>query len=180
MRQEKHYDWIFEEEQRLPENWRWIFVVFILAISILPWLITGFDHRPDEPGILKALFFVLPLDLIVILAFYYTNLQLKVSAQELSVRLFPFQWKSRIIRMEDVQEAGIRRSPWMQYGLHWIPGFGWAYRIRGVYGIQLRMKNGRRIFVSSGNLSAFTTAMEKALGRKIAGMSPGIANTDRF
>jgi hypothetical protein len=56
----------------------------------------------------------------------------------------------------------VTNSPLMGWGVHWIWS-GWIYNVSGLHGIELRLKDGRRVRIGSDEPEALALAVEQAL-----------------
>lgn len=76
------------------------------------------------------------------------------------VRLFPFRWWH--IRPDEIASAEVRTyRPIREYGgwgLRYGPG-GWAYNARGDRGVQLVLRDGRRVLIGSGRAEELLAAI---------------------
>jgi hypothetical protein len=162
-------DYAYDPELRFREvqNFRggkiWIFLViqFVLLTALFGWalyhqIVLGqpWGNRPASDNALIASFsFVLLLNAGLFALFYYAHLITEVTAREVRIRYIPFHLKPRTFPLSDIESAVARKyRPIAEYGGWGIRGSfgrGMAYNVKGNFGVQLVMKNGRRLLIGS-------------------------------
>ena len=123
------------ENQRFTQLWLWL----ILAGVLMGVMMTG---EVVAVGI----------TLIVFVVFYLLELRTKIDNEGIHYRFFPLHRKTRTIKWTDVDKAYVRQyKPLLEYG-------GWGFRyglkgtamnVRGNMGMQLVLKNGRKILIGT-------------------------------
>ena len=68
---------------------------------------------------------------------------------------------------DDIKQIGIRKSPAMTYGFHWVPGYGWVNNVRGKMGFQVKLKSGKKLYIGSQQVEQLKAALEKLLNNRI-------------
>jgi hypothetical protein len=157
----------FKEEQRFRQLWLWVFV--ILA-SIVPWLgliiqvILGQklanNPAPDWIIILMWLVFGIGFPLF----FYSIRLVTEVHKEGIHIRFFPFHRKFKIFRYAEIESYAAREyKPIREYG-GWGIRYGlggMAYNVSGNKGVQLIMKNKKKVLIGSQKSYELYKAIEK-------------------
>lgn len=167
-------DILFEEVQQFRQTWVWmiaipssLLVLGIFAYGVYKQILLGrpWGDRPmsDAHLILVALSgSALAVGLLWL--FHAMKLVVRVSRGRLCVRFFPFV--NRTIPLEQIarREARIYHpireySGWgVRYGGR---RRGWAYTVSGNFGVQLELKNGKRILIGSRRADELVSAMEQ-------------------
>ncbi len=143
---------LFIENQRFRQPWIWVVLIGILLLTLwgfiqqvvlgIPW---GNNPGSDTVVILSTL---IPISLIFL--FGFMSLKTEVTNEEIRIAFFPFI--SRRYQWEDIEKAYIRRyKPLAEYG-GWGIRFGpkgKAYNVSGNMGLQLVLKNGKRILIGT-------------------------------
>lgn len=157
---------LYREEQRFTQPWIW--AVLAVPGALLLWglfrqavLNRPFGNNPAPTWLLGAVvaFFGLLLVLFAVL-----RLTVEVRESVLSVRFFPLLRKE--IPLAEIAECEARAyRPIREYGGWGIKyGFkrGWAYNVRGNRGVQLRLRNGKKILVGSQRAEELAAAIRRA------------------
>lgn len=163
----------FFESQRFRQTWVW---VLLLAVSLPILGLFGFGlyrqvvlGRPfgDEPLSNGALITILVANVIVLgtalALIWFSRLDVAVRDRELVIRFVPFHLQPRRIALDEIAEAQARRyRPIVEYGGWGIRyGFkGMAYNVSGDEGVQLTLRNGRRILIGSQRSGELERALQ--------------------
>ena len=159
----------FRETQRFNQPWIWalnLIMVGIFAYLIVSQLIL---HRPvgthPAPDYLLFLFALIPIGLILL--FYFIRLEVEIRRDGIYFRFPPFIPKTRLYRWEDIKQCYLRKyNPIMEYG-------GWGYRVGGKksgiafnvsgnMGVQIELKNGKKILLGTRKPKEAEEALKKA------------------
>ena len=160
----------FREVQRFRQWWIWPVMAAIASVpAILTYLLVFAEDAPKPvmvfPLVFAALFSLLPIVLL-----YAIRLETEITETFISYRFFPLHKKARVIRWEDVETATVRNySPLSEYG-----GFGArvsmrngvALNISGKEGIQLVLKNGRRMLIGTRRAEEVRFLLDKLQGNR--------------
>jgi hypothetical protein len=162
----------FRERQQFRQVWIWVLMVVTL-VPTLTIVAAGFYQqvirgRPfgDEPvsnaglALLSAVLLVICGGVLAMM--WFARLDVEVTDREIVIFFPPFHLKPRRIALADLAEAKARKySPIGEYGgwgIRW--GFqGMAYNVSGNEGVQLVLKNGKRILIGSQR----SAELEKAI-----------------
>ncbi len=114
---------------------------------------------------MAVLVFPLLLSMLPPLLFYWMRLWVRVEPNNLVVRFRPLLFKR--ISLSDIQSCEARSyRPIAEYGgwgvRYSISGRGWAYNVSGNQGVQLELKNGKRILIGSQHAGELAEAINKA------------------
>lgn len=162
---------LFHEEQRFRQWWLW---AIIAVTSIVAPLMTGLDWlRADSPerageaawgfGISAAVGGAL------LLLFLSLRLTTELRRKELFIRFFPLHWRGKTIPLKEIAscEARVYR-PLLEYGgwgIRWGIS-GKAYNVSGKQGVQLVLKDGKRLLIGSQRAEELSEAIHDLLAKK--------------
>lgn len=141
---------VFQEEQRFTQWWLWLLNIGLLSIPIYGIykqiiLKKPFGNSP-MPDVGLILFFILMLAF----NYFFWILKLKTTINEKGIEysFYPLQLKPKTIQWNEIDNIYVRKyNPIMEYG-------GWglkpgARNIKGNIGIQLELKNGKKILIGT-------------------------------
>ena len=160
---------IFKEEQRFRQLWLWVFIIFG---SLIPWLgliiqvIHGkqFGNNPAPDWIVILIWLVFGIGLP--LFFYSIKLITEVRKDGIHLRFFPFHRKFKSYYYSDIESYEARKyKPIREYGgwgIRFVIG-GIAYNVYGNKGLQLVLKNKKKILVGTQKPEEFYQAIKKAV-----------------
>lgn len=126
----------------------WFIIVAVLMIVGLGYSVS--NQFSDAGEWVFNLEFVIVF--VIILGLSLIRLKTRVDDKGISIQFIPFVF-NRLWKWEDIQEVYIRKYSFMDYG-------GWGYRFnsqgtafttKGKYGVQIVLKNGKRILVGTQN-----------------------------
>lgn len=151
---------LFEEKQKFP-NWLTILMAGIILLTIVIVLITGLTGAAEKRNDMWiGLAIAIATEILVIFLFLNVRLDKVVTSNGLYFRWIPWQRKFRMIEKESIKSFEVRKSPPLNYGIHWFPGYGWVHNASAGEGIQLYLWNGKKIFFSTFDISFFRKALE--------------------
>ncbi len=141
---------LFEEKQYFRQWWLWA----ILGGSCLLTLWAGSLAHSRIPAF---------VNLLLLWLFYAMRLETRVDATEIRLRFFPLT--RRTIPLAAIQSCEARTyRPIREYGgwgIRW--GFsGMAYNVSGDRGVQLVLKDGKRILIGSQRADELATMINEA------------------
>lgn len=145
-------DVTFSESQRFKLVWIW---AILLGVNVLT--IYGFIHQVilgnqfgNNPASDIVLTLIVLFTFLITLSILTIRLDTYIDFSGISYRFVPFHLKSRMIKWEEVDKAYIRKyNPIRDYGgwgIRWGSyGKGNAYNMSGNMGLQLVLKNGKKV-----------------------------------
>ncbi len=159
----------FKESQRFRQPWVWVIVLFTAAIIVFLFVMQFALAKPiAEESVPVIILIIVPLILIGTIALLLlARLETEIRRDGVHYRFRPFINKTRIHHWEDIKQFHVRKyHPIGEYG-------GWGYRmagkkagvafnISGNMGLQLELKNGKKILLGTRK----PTEMEEVL-RKV-------------
>ncbi len=149
---------IYTERQKFNQKWLWaiLFVTFAICLGGAAWsMIWNGDPFPLE------LLVVLPLILILVAV---TDLKTTITDREIRTG---FWFRTKSYALSEIEEAYVRTyAPVGEYGGWGIKGSrkNRAYNAYGDQGLQLILKDGRKVLVGTQQPDVIEQAMRDALG----------------
>lgn len=160
---------VYQEIQRFRQKWLWALLLLFFALFCDQFYRTAGRHRPLPRPLLVWLLVNGAIPVLLLLLFWKARLEVRFDREGLDYRFFPFQLRERRIRWEEVGKACLRTyRPIMEYG-GWGIRTNWngrnvAYNVSGDQGLQLELKNGRRVLFGTQRPAELAAAL-KSLGR---------------
>jgi hypothetical protein len=167
---------LFAEEQRFTQKWLWLLIIGATLIAVIPTIygiysqeILGkaWGNNPTETG---TLYLILILELVlmggVMLLIYKMRLKVEIKSDGFWFSLTPLARKWRCIKKEEIAGFEVRTyRPVAEYGGWGIKGSSRnkAYNISGNVGLQLVLKNGRKVLFGTQESQAIEYAMRKMM-----------------
>jgi hypothetical protein len=143
----------FLEVQRLRRVWMWVALgvpaAALLLISTDQLVLNSAGNSLlTWPSVLLAVLVLLLIAIFVNKTYLVTG----IDRQGVYFRFFPLQLGYKLIRWDDIDEAYVRRYDALsEYGGWGVKfgSFGKSYTVRGKYGLQLDLRDGRRILLGT-------------------------------
>jgi len=141
----------FTETQRFRQPWLWLIIV---AVDVL--IISGIlsEMQKTKSDARTTLIFAAAIASLIVVLFLILRLDTKITAEGINYRFYPFQFKFKVIRWEQISSAHVRTyKPFGEYG-GWgirfgLRGTGMAYNVSGNRGLQLELTNGKKILLGT-------------------------------
>lgn len=146
----------FNEEQRVTSTWLWLLVGCLSTIYLFTLIEQVFFNKPignnPAPDLIIIAFGIIPLTLLVLLM--KVKLVVTIDEDGCKFQFRPFHSKFKEINWNEIKRIYLRKyNPVFEYG-------GWgirvlpfskniAYNIKGSYGIQIELKNGKKILLGT-------------------------------
>jgi hypothetical protein len=167
----------FQERQYFRQIWIWILlggVNLLVIYGFIQQVVLGepFGTKPtSDLGVTLTTLFTL----LVSAGMFTMRLDTRVDTQGIGYRFVPFHLREKTIHWEDVDKAYIRKyNPVREYGgwgIRWGTfGKGNAYNVAGNMGLQLVLKNGKKLL--------FGTQRADDLNRTIEQLGVKTGNTE--
>ncbi|OPZ91069.1 MAG: hypothetical protein BWY73_01182 [candidate division TA06 bacterium ADurb.Bin417] len=160
---------VYQEVQRFRQKWLWAFLLLLFALFSSQFYRVFAHHRLIPRPLLLPLLANGAIPVLLLLLFWKARLEVRFDRGGLNYRFFPFQLRERSIRWEEVGKAYPRTyRPIMEYG-GWGIRTNWngrnvAYNVSGDRGLQLELKNGRRVLFGTARPDELAAALN-SLGR---------------
>jgi hypothetical protein len=168
----------FKEEQHFTQPWLWVVLILSMGAMIVPMFIGLYIQlvmgKPwgNQPLGDTALLWVSGLELVFAIALFllFIKMKLIIHVDELGLhfRYPPLIIKEKSIRKDEIQTFAIREyKPVKEYG-GWGIKYGSgrngkAYNVKGNIGMQLELKNGKKVLFGTQRADAFQHAMEQMM-----------------
>lgn len=146
---------IFKEEQRFTQLW----LLILLAISlIVPVTIIIKEYAHENSTMSSTEFTLILLGIISSFAFIFIfKLTTRIDEYGIHYQFFPFHFSFKKIAWSEIEKAYVRNyDPIDEYGgwglkggLLWNKKNGIAINISGTVGIQLKLKNGKKLLIGT-------------------------------
>lgn len=167
---------LFSEEQRFTQKWLWLLIIGATLVSIVPTVVRicsqeimgkPWGNNPTETSILLLilLFEILVMGGVVLLI-YKMKLKVEIKSDGFWFCFPPLARKWRCIKKEEIASFKVRNyRPVSEYGGWGIKGSrrNKAYNISGNVGLQLVLKDGRKVLFGTQKSQAIEYAMEKMM-----------------
>ncbi len=140
----------FNESQSFNQWWLKA-ILFIPLFEGVAFMLSDYQNKGEIQS--DSLIF---LGIVVLIVGFVFMCKLVVSIDEagVSYRFWPIQLKGKRIDWSNIEKAYIRTyQPLWEYGgwgIRWTFKNGKAYNIKGNIGLQLELKNGKRILIGTG------------------------------
>ncbi|MHC4911405.1 MAG: DUF6141 family protein [Planctomycetota bacterium] len=158
---------IFREVQRFGLWLRWMIAIsMVFAVVIDCFALQEKASQQAPPKILPIILLIavgILLPIAIAVLFWLLKLQTEVRTDGLYVRFFPFHINFKIFTAEDLSEHYARTyRPILEYG-GWGIRCGWrggrAYNVSGNQGVQLVLKDGKRLLIGSQRAEELAEAL---------------------
>jgi hypothetical protein len=162
----------FQEEQRFSQIWIWIFL--IITFSLASEVIVGSILLGESVD--NSSFSNETIVLIFIVAFSAVfwfllkmKLEVKVTDEGIVYRFFPLMLKEKMVKRNIIESYEIRKyRPILDYGGYGfkvgLNKWGKAFNMKGNIGLQLYLKDGKKILFGTQRAEAFKYAIDKMMG----------------
>jgi hypothetical protein len=163
----------FEEEQRFSQIWIWVFLIltfFLTSEVIVPSIMLGESlNNSSFSNEIIVLIFIAVFSAVFWL-FLKMKLQVKVTDEGIVYRFFPIILKEKLIKQNLIESYEIRKyKPILEYGGYGfrvgVNKWGKAFNAKGNIGMQLYLKDGKKLLFGTQRSEAFKYAMDKMMGK---------------
>lgn len=167
---------LFFERQHFRQTWLWLLfgvvsipIVVVLGLGLYQQLVMGrpFGNNPvSDRGLIALFAAVLVIHGGVIGLAWKARLDVTLSSDRLTYRFIPFHFSDRHIPVSSIAEADARHyQPIREYGgwgIRYGSG-GRAYNVSGDEGVQLTLRNGKRILFGSQRARELESALRRVM-----------------
>ncbi len=146
---------VFVEEQRFSQWWLYLLLAIPLISLVLPFIFNSDDYLNGDKETLTGITISLVVMVIVTLLILSIRLRTKIDENGIYYQFYPINFNEKFIPWSDISKCYVRKyNPLTEYG-------GWGYRsgfgrgkgkalnIRGSQGIQLELKNGKKLLLGT-------------------------------
>ncbi|TME94561.1 MAG: hypothetical protein E6I40_07615 [Chloroflexi bacterium] len=149
----------FHEEQRFARSWSWL-LVLLVVVALVAVATAGLSPRPTPAAAIAAAALVFAVVFVVL---FVARLETEVTADDLVIR-FHGLWPTRRVKLADVVEHVARDYSIFDsggWGVHWGLA-GLTYNVSGNRGVQVRLRDGKRLLVGSQRAVELNAAIAEA------------------
>jgi hypothetical protein len=149
---------IFKEEQRF--NQLWLIILMIISVLVPIAIIIGTYLK--DPNSFSSSELIVLLSVIILASgiIFLFKLSSRIDEKGIHYKFFPFHWSYKIITWNEIDKAYIRTydalSEYGGWGLKggslWNKAKGKAINVSGDIGIQLELKNGKKLLIGTQKL----------------------------
>jgi len=146
---------IFKEEQRFNQTW---IIVLIAVSAIVPLFVITREHL-DNPESFSTFEFVGTLALVIVASgfIFVFKLSTRIDEEGIHYKFFPIQLKFKLLPWTEIKTANVRTydaitefGGWgLKGGALWSKSKGRAVNVSGDIGIQLQLKNGKKLLIGT-------------------------------
>ncbi|MFY0629250.1 MAG: hypothetical protein JXR05_02645 [Flavobacteriaceae bacterium] len=144
---------IFKEEQRFTQTW----LIVLMVVSILVPIGLIIKEYSEENSSMTTVEFLLIVGLMLLFSFpiFFFKLTTRIDEKGIHYRFFPFHSSTRTIAWSEMKSATIRKYDAIsEYGGWGMKGGfsrkrGKAINVSGDIGIQLELKNAKKILIGT-------------------------------
>lgn len=146
---------IFKEEQRFTQLW----LLVLMSVSfIVPILIMVQEYLKEDTKMTTNQFILTLLGILASALFIFAfKLTTRIDEKGIHYQFFPFHFKLKVISWNEISKAIIRTydpigdyGGWgLKGGTLWNKSKGKAINVSGDIGIQLELKNGKKLLIGT-------------------------------
>lgn len=163
----------FEEEQRFSQIWDWIFLIltfFLASELIVGGILIG--ESVDKSSFSDETIVLIFTAVFSAVVWFFLKMKLKVKVidEGISYKFSPIIFKEKYISKSNIERYEIRKyRPILDYGGYGIKvgikNRGKAFNVKGNIGMQLYLKDGKKVLFGTQRPDAFKHAMDKMMGK---------------
>jgi len=154
----------FKESQKVNLGWKWILFLGLYALMIWALLEQFSEQKYDVTGVISIVFSICVFAFFNILILCM-KLEVEINNESINFRFKPFHLNPRIIEIKDIDKIYIREfKPYFEYGGHGIQRkfkYGRSYTVSGKIGLQLVLKNDKKILIGSQKPKELAAIIDK-------------------
>lgn len=146
---------IFKEEQRFNQTW----LIILLLMSVLIPLVIILVTYVKDPSTFTSTDLAITIGTIVLASgiIFIFKLTTRIDQDGIHYKFFPFHFKFKIISWSEISTARVRTydaiteyGGWgLKGGALWNKAKGTAINVSGNIGIQLQLKNGKKLLIGT-------------------------------
>jgi len=148
----------YAEEQKVNNKWLWLLLATISVVFLYGFIEQLIFKKPfgTNPAPDSVLAFMGLIPLFFLYLMYIIKFSFQIDKDGVKYCFFPFHIKERIIQWDEITTLYVRKyKPIAEYGGWGIRTLSFkkniAYNISGNYGLQIELKNGKKILFGTQN-----------------------------
>ena len=156
---------VYTEKQGMKQYW-WVILITVASMAMVFAFWLAEEDPVKKHELLIALLIVVGVEIVVLALIFSMNLHTKLDLKGISYSFKPLL-KEKKYSWNDLEKAWVRKyKPISEYGgwgfrIAWIKKTGRAYSVWGNYGLQLQLKNGKKILVGTQNHKELVTFLKR-------------------
>jgi len=139
-------------------KWWWLWVLLFIVIGIFIWGIIQqtvfnipFGSKPVSSLVLLSML-IIPVAIAGLI--FSIEIKTRINAEGVYCSFRPFELKGRMMKWNDIDKVYVREYSAMKEFAGWglkYGGrmYGWAYTVGGHYGLQLQLKDGKKVLLGT-------------------------------
>jgi len=171
---------LFREEQRFTQWWLRAILLLSLLSVLVPFVygiyIREVLHKPagdnlmTTEGLISTGISTLIMVVIILMLFVYARLETQITTEYVMVAFPPFFRKWKKFSPAEIEKFEIRNyNAFREYGGYGLKRkfkYGQSFTISGKTGLQLYLKNGKKVLIGTQKKQAIEYAMGKLTGKQ--------------
>ncbi len=161
-------DTLFEERQRFTQWWLWVLLLAVnlpFLYGIYQQIIMGVPFG-DKPMSDMGLLLSAGLTILITGSLLLVKLDTFIYKDRIEIRFFPLQLKTLIYSWDEIEDAQVRTyAPLKEYGgwglRYSFNGHGKALNVSGNKGLQLVLKDGKKLLIGTNMPEEMADALAK-------------------
>ena len=145
---------IFKETQRFTQTW---LMVLLVISAIVPLIFISKEYFKDKSMTLQEYLTTLAIVFVSLGFIFFFKLTTRIDEFGVHYQFFPFHFSFKKIAWENIEKAYVRNYDAItEYGgwglkgrLFWKKSKGTAVNVSGNTGLQLELKNGKKILIGT-------------------------------
>ena len=148
---------VFLEEQKFTQLWLHILLIISFIVTTAITVNKYIESNTDNNDELVELIIVVGSLLLVYLLIFSLKLKTRIDENGFKFRFIPFHFTAKSINWNEIERVYTRKydaiseyGGWgMKGGMFWRKSKGVAYNVKGDIGLQLELKNGKKILIGT-------------------------------
>ena len=133
------------------------YALYVLAAFLVA---TPFARSADEPGV-EILMIVMAI-VFAVLGAAFARLRVTEERDGVRIAFGPLPLASRRLRFADVRDARPGRSTLLDgIGIHWVPGRGWIWNVRGGECVEVDLVDGRTLRIGTDDAEGLAALLRE-------------------
>lgn len=146
---------IFKEEQRFNQIW----LIVLILVSILVPIGVIIKEYTKDPSSFSTAEFISIIGVMIVASgiIFVFKLSTRIDEEGIHYKFFPFHWSFKVITWNEIENIYVRNynaireyGGWgLKSGVVWNNSKGKAINVSGDIGIQLELKNGKKLLIGT-------------------------------
>jgi hypothetical protein len=147
---------VYHERQKFNQTWIYLLLIFVDLALFTGFIFQVYFHKSAGMRPMNNMDYVIAILVVnlVIALLFFSVLQTVINEEGISFKFVPFHLKWKMYKWAEIQSVYVRPyqalSEYGGWGLKY-GGDGWSYTTSGNTGIQIVLKNGKKILLGTQN-----------------------------